>query len=143
MPSRSADSTASPLQGHGAPAYTNVAYPFPVDPPCVPDENPTGDHRRVFGLAGDWTGGGESVPRFEGVESCARVWFTARRWTSEELDAAVHPTDLTPGGTVWVILDHAQHGIGSQYCGPGPLPQYQLAAAPVAFGVCITALADR
>jgi len=30
------------LQGHGAPAYTNVRYPFPVDPPHVPDENPTG-----------------------------------------------------------------------------------------------------
>src|SRR5688500_13421694 len=38
------------LQGHGAPAYTNVAYPFPVDPPHVPDENPTGDHRRRFAV---------------------------------------------------------------------------------------------
>ncbi len=28
------------LQGHGRPAYTNVRYPFPVDPPFVPDENP-------------------------------------------------------------------------------------------------------
>src|SRR5690606_19722652 len=30
------------LHGYGAPAYTNVAYPFPVEPPFVPDENPTG-----------------------------------------------------------------------------------------------------
>jgi beta-galactosidase len=36
------------LHGHGAPAYTNVAYPFPVDPPRVPTENPTGDHRVGF-----------------------------------------------------------------------------------------------
>jgi beta-galactosidase len=63
------------LQGHGAPAYTNVAYPFPVDPPRVPTENPTGDHRLVFGLPGDWPAGGECVLRFEGVESCARVWL--------------------------------------------------------------------
>ena len=35
------------LQGHGSPAYTNVRYPFPLDPPRVPDENPTGEHRRV------------------------------------------------------------------------------------------------
>ena len=63
------------LQGHGAPAYTNVLYPFPVDPPRVPDENPTGDHRRVFDLPEDWPAGGESVLRFEGVESCARVWL--------------------------------------------------------------------
>ena len=34
------------LHGYGAPAYTNVAYPFPVDPPFVPDENPTGEYRR-------------------------------------------------------------------------------------------------
>src|SRR3712207_4405376 len=33
------------LHGYGAPAYTNVVYPFPVEPPHVPDENPTGDHR--------------------------------------------------------------------------------------------------
>ena len=33
------------LHGYGAPAYTNVRYPFPVDPPFVPDENPTGDYR--------------------------------------------------------------------------------------------------
>jgi beta-galactosidase len=30
------------LAGFGKPAYTNVRYPFPVDPPRVPDENPTG-----------------------------------------------------------------------------------------------------
>src|SRR5688500_19776480 len=36
------------LQGYGSPAYTNVSYPFPVDPPYVPDENPTGEYRRTF-----------------------------------------------------------------------------------------------
>ncbi|WP_165984475.1 glycoside hydrolase family 2 TIM barrel-domain containing protein [Streptomyces sp. YIM 98790] len=63
------------LQGHGAPAYTNVRYPFPVDPPRVPDENPTGDHRLVFDLPGDWPDGGTALLRFDGVESCARVWL--------------------------------------------------------------------
>ncbi|ARQ67469.1 glycoside hydrolase family 2 TIM barrel-domain containing protein [Streptomyces marincola] len=66
------------LQGHGAPAYTNVQYPFPVDPPRVPTENPTGDHRRVFDLPPDWPADGETVLRFEGVESCARVWLNGR-----------------------------------------------------------------
>ncbi|GAA2251238.1 glycoside hydrolase family 2 TIM barrel-domain containing protein [Streptomyces atrovirens] len=63
------------LQGHGAPIYTNHLYPFPVDPPHVPTENPTGDHLRVFDLPGDWPDGGEAVLRFDGVESCARVWL--------------------------------------------------------------------
>src|SRR5690242_19399498 len=38
------------LHGYGVPAYTNVVFPFPVDPPHVPDENPTGDYRRVFAV---------------------------------------------------------------------------------------------
>ena len=34
--------------GFGRPHYTNVVYPFPVDPPRVPTENPTGSYRREF-----------------------------------------------------------------------------------------------
>ncbi|RPK71455.1 Beta-galactosidase [Streptomyces sp. ADI95-17] len=64
------------LQGAGgAPAYTNVVYPFPVDPPRVPAENPTGDHLRSFDLPAGWPGDGEALLRFDGVESCARVWL--------------------------------------------------------------------
>ncbi len=65
------------LHGHGAPAYTNIAYPFPVDPPHVPTENPTGDHRLVFRLPQDWTAA-RTVLRFEGVDSCFRVWLNGR-----------------------------------------------------------------
>ncbi|WP_405845590.1 glycoside hydrolase family 2 TIM barrel-domain containing protein [Streptomyces sp. NBC_01518] len=67
------------------------------------------------------------------IDGDPEFWFTARRWTTEELDAATHRTDLVPGGTVWVNLDHGQHGIGSQSCGPGPLPQYFLNARPTEF----------
>ncbi|MEU5093499.1 glycoside hydrolase family 2 TIM barrel-domain containing protein [Streptomyces sp. NPDC020996] len=63
------------LQGHGSPIYTNHLYPFPVDPPRVPTENPTGDHLRVFDLPEDWPADGDAVLRFDGVESCARVWL--------------------------------------------------------------------
>ena len=62
------------LHGYGAPAYTNVRYPFPVDPPFVPDENPTGDYRRAFDLPADWPAG-PAVVRFEGVDSGYRVWL--------------------------------------------------------------------
>ncbi|MFJ8540016.1 glycoside hydrolase family 2 TIM barrel-domain containing protein [Streptomyces sp. NPDC093591] len=67
------------------------------------------------------------------IEGDPEFWFSARRWTSEQLDAAQHLTDLVPGDTVWVNLDHGQHGIGSQSCGPGPLPQYFLRAEPTEF----------
>ncbi|MEU2423766.1 glycoside hydrolase family 2 TIM barrel-domain containing protein [Streptomyces sp. NPDC007851] len=67
------------------------------------------------------------------IDGDPEFWFTARRWTTEQLDAAAHRSDLTPGDTVWVNLDHGQHGIGSQSCGPGVLPPYQLHAEPAEF----------
>lgn len=35
-------------RGYGKPGYTNVVYPFPVDPPYVPNENPMGVYERSF-----------------------------------------------------------------------------------------------
>jgi beta-galactosidase len=62
------------LQGYGSPGYTNVRYAIPVDPPHVPNENPTGDYRRWFDLPDAWVGS-TVVLRFEGVDSIARVWL--------------------------------------------------------------------
>ncbi|MBO1338002.1 glycoside hydrolase family 2 TIM barrel-domain containing protein [Streptomyces sp. VRA16 Mangrove soil] len=72
------------------------------------------------------------------VEGEPEFWFTARRWTTEQLDAATHRTDLVAGDTVWVNLDHGQQGIGSQSCGPGPLPQYQLRPQAAEFAFTFT-----
>jgi beta-galactosidase len=62
------------LEGYDRPLYTNTAYPFPIDPPRVPVENPTGDYRRDFDLPPGWPAG-RTVLRFQGVDSCARVWL--------------------------------------------------------------------
>jgi beta-galactosidase len=64
--------------------------------------------------------------------------FTARRWTSEQLDAARHTTDLVPGDRIWVTLDHAHHGLGSASCGPRTLPQHTLTAVPATFSVLLS-----
>jgi beta-galactosidase len=56
---------------YGVPEYNNVSFPFPVDPPRVPDDNPTGEYRRTFRLPADWPEDGRTVLRFEGVDS----WF--------------------------------------------------------------------
>jgi len=71
------------LQGHGSPAYTNVNYPFPVDPPNVPDENPTGEYRCLFQLPAGWPAG-EAVLRFLGVDSAFTVWCNGAElgWSS-------------------------------------------------------------
>jgi hypothetical protein len=44
------------LHGYDRPIYANVLYPFPVDPPRVPDDNPTGCYRTYFDLPQGWQG---------------------------------------------------------------------------------------
>ncbi len=61
------------LHGHGAPAYTNVRYPFPVDPPHVPDANPTGEYRRTVEVPAAWAGE-RVLLRFDGVDGAFTVW---------------------------------------------------------------------
>jgi beta-galactosidase len=56
--------------------------------------------------------------------------LTVRPWTSEDLAAATHPTDLVRRDRLYVNLDVAQNGIGTASCGPGVLPQHHLLAAP-------------
>ncbi len=61
------------MVGYGRPHYTNVIYPFPVDPPRVPSENPTGCYRRTFSVPVDWRDR-PVIIRFEGVDSAFYVW---------------------------------------------------------------------
>jgi beta-galactosidase/evolved beta-galactosidase subunit alpha len=65
------------MKGHGRPHYTNVIYPFPVDPPHVPTENPTGCYRRTFELPDAWKGM-NLVLRFDGVDSYFETWVNGR-----------------------------------------------------------------
>jgi beta-galactosidase len=61
------------LHGHGQPAYTNVQFPFPLDPPHAPDENPVGDHRLTFDAPTDFLAG--AILRFDGIDSAGTVWL--------------------------------------------------------------------
>src|SRR5699024_964627 len=67
------------LQGHGAPQYTNVIYPIPVDVPHVPDENPTGHYSRSVTVPAEWAAaldaGAHVLLRFLGVDSAATIWI--------------------------------------------------------------------
>ncbi|MFS0912242.1 glycoside hydrolase family 2 TIM barrel-domain containing protein [Microbacterium sp. 179-I 3D2 NHS] len=62
-----------PMHGHGAPAYTNHRFPWPVDPPSVPADNPIGDHRLRFEADPALVAG--SVLRLDGVDSTGWVWL--------------------------------------------------------------------
>lgn len=55
--------------GYEPPVYTNVNYPYPVDAPYVPDDNPCGVYNRSFEIGEEWNGR-ETYIVFEGVSSC-------------------------------------------------------------------------
>ncbi len=98
------------LEGHGHPTYTNIRYPFPLDPPHVPDHNPTGDHRRVFEWHPSFCPGGRTLLRFEGVESLATVWLNGAEigwFTGSRLMTEFDVTDhLVDGENVLAVRVH-------------------------------------
>ncbi|OJF92778.1 hypothetical protein AX762_09650 [Alkalibacterium sp. 20] len=63
------------MKGFGKPHYTNVQYPFPVDPPHIPSDNPTGAYRKEFYLT---ELNERSVIRFEGVDSAFDLWLNGK-----------------------------------------------------------------
>eukprot|EP00249_Psilotum_nudum_P022717 c28621_g1_i1 orf=380-3835(-) len=62
------------MHGHDRPIYTNILYPFPLDPPHVPEENPTGCYRKSFSLPLEWIGR-RTFLMFEAVDSAFYVWI--------------------------------------------------------------------
>ena len=63
---------------------------------------------------------------------------SVHHYTPEDLTQARHTFDLAPRAeTIW-HLDYAQSGLGSQSCGPGPLPEYLLQPAETRFSVRLT-----
>ncbi|WP_406325010.1 DUF4981 domain-containing protein [Streptomyces sp. NBC_01617] len=101
------------LQGDGAygrPIYTNVQFPFPIDPPHVPDENPTGDYRRHFDMPADWSEAERVLLRFDGVESLFKLWVNGEEIGSAGGSRLAHEFDVTsslrPGDNVVAVRVH-------------------------------------
>ena len=70
--------TADEERGYDRPQYTNVVYPFPLDPPNVPTENPVGSYRRTFRVPEAWDDRSVTL-RFEGVDSAFYLWVNGER----------------------------------------------------------------
>lgn len=62
------------MHGFDRPIYTNVVYPFPLDPPNVPAENPTGCYRTYFHIPKEWQGR-RIFLHFEAVDSAFCAWI--------------------------------------------------------------------
>ncbi|KAJ5215005.1 beta-galactosidase [Penicillium chermesinum] len=65
------------LQGYSHPTYTNVNYPFHVNPPQVPLLNETGSYWRQFVTPPSWSGQQIRL-RFEGVDSAFHLWINEK-----------------------------------------------------------------
>ena len=63
------------LYGYENPNYTNINYPYPVDPPYVPDENPMGIYRRRFTVAKPEN---RHYIVFEGVSSNVELYINGK-----------------------------------------------------------------
>ncbi|HBM81460.1 MAG TPA: glycoside hydrolase family 2, partial [Clostridiaceae bacterium] len=62
------------VKGYDRCHYTNVNYPFPCDPPHVPNDDPAGIYVRDFNVSKDWAEKSKYIV-FEGVNSCFYLWI--------------------------------------------------------------------
>lgn len=93
--------------GYDCHQYTNFRYPFPVDPPYVPQENPCGAYIHRFEYRTD-----EIAPKvfleFEGVDSCFYVWLNERYVGYSQVSHALSEFDVTEylveGSNVLAVL---------------------------------------
>ncbi len=60
-------------EGYERPYYTNMNYPYPVDPPFVPDDNPVGVYRKVINVDAA-SSARENYIVFEGVVPCVELF---------------------------------------------------------------------
>ena len=91
------------LHGYEHPNYTDIKYPYPVDMPYVPDENPLGVYRREFTVT-------EPQNRhylvFEGVSSCLELYINgqfAGYSQGSHLQAEFDITELVRAGANQIV----------------------------------------
>ncbi|WP_438375329.1 beta-galactosidase subunit alpha [Escherichia coli] len=65
------------MEGHGKLQYTDEGFPFPIDVPFVPSDNPTGAYQRIFTLSDGWQGK-QTLIKFDGVETYFEVYVNGQ-----------------------------------------------------------------
>lgn len=83
------------MKGFDQKQYTNVRFPFPYDPPYVPDRNPCGAYVKAFTLTEE-----EAAFRqflyFEGVDSCFYVWVNGQFVGYSQVSHSPSEFEITP-----------------------------------------------
>lgn len=82
------------MSGYDSHQYTNIRYPFPFDPPYVPQDIPCGAYVHKFNYNGDL-----KAPKvylnFDGVDSCYYVWLNGKYVGYDQVSHANGEFDVT------------------------------------------------
>ena len=91
--------------GYGYPIYTNVNYPFPLNPPYIPhDDNPTGCYRHTFEIPEAWDGR-RIILHFESGLAAMHVWLNGEKVGYSEGTKTAVEFDITAMATTgWNTL---------------------------------------
>lgn len=80
--------------GYDTHRYTNIRYPFPFDPPYVPQDNPCGAYVYDFEYK-SCEQAPEAYLNFEGVDSCFYVWVNGRYVGYSQVSHCTSEFDVT------------------------------------------------
>lgn len=79
---------------HDVPLYSNLYYPFPTDPPHVPDENPCSAFIKEF-YVNDEMIERDNIITFEGVASCFYLWINGQFVGYSQISHATSEFNIT------------------------------------------------
>ncbi len=83
------------IEGMDKPLYSNLMYPFPTDPPHVPEENPCAFYIRDFDLTEEMAER-DSIITFEGVSSCFYLWVNGEFVGYSQVSHCTSEFNITP-----------------------------------------------
>ncbi len=83
-------------RGYDTPNYTNQNYPFPIDPPHVPNNNPCGLYVREFTVTEAMLKQKSLYLNFEGVDSCFYLFVNNKFAAYSQVSHMTSEIDITP-----------------------------------------------
>lgn len=83
-------------RGYDTPNYTNIEYPYPLDPPHVPQQNPCGLYTRTFTLPVGILEKKDIILNFEGVDSCFYLFVNNLFVAYSQVSHMTSEVDITP-----------------------------------------------
>jgi beta-galactosidase len=84
------------IKGFGIPIYTNVIFPFPVNPPFIDHAyNPVGSYRRSFTVPENWNGK-DVILHFGSISGCAYVWVNGQAVGLSKVAKSPAEFNITP-----------------------------------------------